>query len=126
MREAYRAAHIFAYPSIWQETSCRCLIEAMMAGCVCVHPNFAALPDTAGGLTDMYDGDLDMQKHAEVFANQLASIIQSLRTTDLYTHQGFQMRQRFMSHVATQRFGWPGVISKWKALLAEVKGSVLV
>ena len=32
VRKAYQKAHIFAYPCIWPETSCRSLIEAMSAG----------------------------------------------------------------------------------------------
>jgi len=58
VRAAYQKAHIFAYPCIWPETSCRSLIEAMSAGCLAVHPNFSALTDTSAGLTVQYDGDL--------------------------------------------------------------------
>ena len=34
IREALKNAHIFSYPSNFEETSCLCLIEAMSAGCV--------------------------------------------------------------------------------------------
>ena len=47
VRNALQKAHIFAYPSIWMETSCIALMEAMSAGLMCVHPNLAALPETA-------------------------------------------------------------------------------
>jgi len=46
VREALEKAHIFAYPSIWPETSCIAAIEAMSAGCEVVCPNYAALPET--------------------------------------------------------------------------------
>jgi len=69
-------SHIFAYPSIWIETSCRAMIEAMSAGLVCVHPNFGALPETSGGLNVMYQGDWDnKQRHAEIFYNYLEAAI---------------------------------------------------
>lgn len=121
--KAYQDAHIFAYPCIWPETSCRCLIEAMMAGCLCVHPNYAALPDTSSGLTDWYDGDENSQIHARRFAESLAQIINALRTTDVWSHTGLINRRQLASTVATARFGWPNVIRKWKNLIAEVKAS---
>lgn len=121
VRKAYQDAHIFAYPSIWPETSCRCLIEAMMAGCLCVHPNFAALPETSGGLTDQYDSDQNPQVHAQIFAEHLAQIIGALRNSDVYATQGL-IHRRYLAHsMATIRFGWPNVIQRWKTLLADLK-----
>lgn len=121
VRKAYQDAHIFAYPSIWPETSCRCLIESMMAGCLCVHPNFAALSDTSSGITDWYDGDSDHTTHAKRFAEHLAPIIHSLRTTDVWSSRGLTGRRMLAHQVATMRFGWPSVIQKWKDLIAEMK-----
>ena len=51
IRDMIQRSHIFAYPSIWMETSCISLIEAMSGGLFCVHPNLAALADTSGGLS---------------------------------------------------------------------------
>lgn len=121
IRAAYQNAHIFAYPSIWPETSCRCLIESMMAGCLCVHPNFAALTDTCSGMTDWYDGDSDSNTHARQFAEQLAQIIHALRNTDVWSSTGLTNRRHLAHTIATSRFGWPTVIRKWKNLLTEVK-----
>lgn len=121
VRAAYQRAHIFAYPSIWPETSCRCLIEAMMAGCLCVHPNYAALPDTAAGLTSMYTGSANIDGHTHLFADQLAKIIMALRHTDMWDEPGFQTHRRLTHGYAVARFGWPSVIQRWKALLSDVK-----
>jgi glycosyltransferase involved in cell wall biosynthesis len=71
VRKALQNAHIFAYPSIWPETSCIALIEAMSAGCLCVHPDFAALPETAANWTLMYSWHEEIQKHAQQFYNAL-------------------------------------------------------
>ncbi len=124
VRKAYQDAHIFAYPSIWPETSCRCLIEAMMAGCICIHPNFAALADTSAGLTDWYDGDSNPNKHAQTFAESLAYAINALRNTDVWEQNGLVVRRKQARNVAITRFGWPAIIQKWKALLAEVKSDL--
>ena len=64
VKEALKKAHIYAYPSIWPETSCISLIEAMSAGCICVHPSLAALPETSANWTFQYDFTEDMQDHA--------------------------------------------------------------
>ena len=118
---AYQEAHIFAYPSIWPETSCRCLIEAMMAGCICVHPNLAALTDTGSGITDWYDGDQNPNVHARVVTENLAQIINALRNTDVWASAGLTNRRKLAHTIATSRFGWPTVIRKWKNLIAELK-----
>lgn len=121
VRKAYQDAHIFAYPSIWPETSCRCLIEAMMAGCIAVHPNFAGLYDTSAGLTNWYNGDVNPNTHAQRFTEQLAMVIHNLRNTDVWDASGFHNKQRLIHTVAMSRFAWPNVIHKWKNLIAELK-----
>lgn len=75
LREALSKSHIFAYPSIWPETSCLCLLEAMSAGLVCVHPNFAALPETAANWTYMYQWNENPSEHAATFHMILSDAI---------------------------------------------------
>ena len=73
-------SHIFAYPSIWLETSCRAMLESMSAGLVCVHPNLAALPETSGCLNVMYNIDYDDKSlHAQTFAEHLNMTINMVR-----------------------------------------------
>lgn len=92
IRQALTQAHIFAYPSIWQETSCIALIEAMSAGCLCVHPNFAALPETAANWTQMYHWNESMNTHANRFYNQLNAAITSLQNGgSMEAHQNQKM-----------------------------------
>jgi len=76
VREALRTkAHCFAYPSIWPETSCISLMEAMSAGCLCVHPNFAALPETAANWTLMYNMHENPNQHAVTIYSMLATAV---------------------------------------------------
>ena len=83
VREFLNTCHIHAYPSIWMETACRAVIEAMSAGLICVHPNFGALPDTTGGLNIMYHGNYnDNVAHANIFINYLNSAINLVRRGD--------------------------------------------
>jgi len=77
IREELGRSSILAYPSIWQETSCLVLIEAMCAGLTCVHPSLAALPETSMGLTSMYDYTEDNQVHLQRFTAALNDAIQN-------------------------------------------------
>jgi len=79
LRDHLNKSHIFAYPCIWLETSCRAMLESMSAGLVCVHPNYGALPETSGGLNIMYQGSEDPSVHANAFARYLASAINIIR-----------------------------------------------
>jgi len=79
VRTALSESHIFAYPSVWQETSCLALIEAMSAGLTCVHSNYAALPETAANWTRMYQFQDNPRDHAYVLYDQLINAIGGVR-----------------------------------------------
>ena len=108
--------HILAYPSIWQETSCLQLIEAMSAGLLCVHPNLGALPDTSGGVTWMYHWDQNPTIHANRFASILAVAIQTLRTGPV------QKQIEFSKVYADVRFNFERKAAAWKATLEGMLG----
>jgi len=115
VRGALEKAHIFAYPSIWQETFCIALAEAMSAGCLCVHPNLAALPETSGGLTVMYDGNQNPNEHAQVFAHTLAYAIENIRQNDMTP------LLKYIKSFADTRYSWTNVIYKLQSLLNSLK-----
>lgn len=71
VREALKKSHIFAYPSIWPETSCIAAIEALDAKNMVVAPNYAALPETLGEWGMMYQFNEDLNAHANIFTNTL-------------------------------------------------------
>lgn len=64
VRKALIRSHVFAYPCTHPETSCIALIEAMAAGCECIHSDFGALPETAADLTNMYNFHENPEQHA--------------------------------------------------------------
>lgn len=80
VKEALKKAHIYAYPSTWLETSCISLIEAMSAGCVCVHPNYGALAETAANWTQMYQWQEDPNRHANMMYSMLDAIIPNVNS----------------------------------------------
>lgn len=81
LREKIKEIHILAYPSIWVETSCMVLMEAMSGGCHVVHSNLGALPETAANYTNMYQFDEDPNRHAKIFYDRLAETIEIVKST---------------------------------------------
>ena len=80
LKESLKSKHIFAYPSIWKETGCICLMEAMSAGLACVHSSLGALPETSSNWTFMYDFNEDHQKHANVLYDSLKHVISLMKS----------------------------------------------
>lgn len=115
VREHLQKAHIFAYPSIWQECNSRALIEAMSAGCLCLHPNLAGLGDTSGGLTSMYQMIEDPNMHAARFFHLLDNAIQVVNT------EGAVNYLQFVKQYADVRFNATKIASQWQDLLQSLK-----
>lgn len=113
VREHLARAHVFAYPSIWPETSCRSLIEAMMAGLVCVHPNYAALPDTASGFTYMYSGDQNHEIHAQLFYDGLSMLADEAANGNFVNQKQLAM----MRWYANYRFNMVQAKTKWATVM---------
>jgi glycosyltransferase involved in cell wall biosynthesis len=117
LRAAVVDADVFAYPSTWPETSCRCLIEAMSAGLACVHPDYAALPETAAGRTMMYQWQHDPYLHAAVFYSVLLSAINALRDGNRY----------LLARLAAQKknadafYSWDVRARQWEMFLRSIR-----
>ena len=111
VKEALKEAHIFAYPNIWHETSCIALMEAMSAGVACVHPNYGALYETAGGYTSMYQWAEDPNLHLNRFYHQMKHTITQIREPEFQA-----MLQRGKNHI-DHFYDWKGRKGEWKAFL---------
>lgn len=92
--EALDKSHIFLYPSIWKETSCIALIEAIRSGLVCIHPNFGALPETAANATIMYDYDENPTRHANLAYAITKSVLEHQKNDSQFINR-FTRSDRF-------------------------------
>jgi glycosyltransferase involved in cell wall biosynthesis len=110
IRSALKKSHILAYPSIWPETSCLVLIEAMSAGLACVHSNLAALPETSAGLTDQYTFQADKQSHMKIFSERLEKQIVS-----------YNKQCTFSSDYVKMTHSWERVLPQWQFLLDSLR-----
>lgn len=114
LRENLKNTHIMAYPSTWLETSCICLMEAMSAGLMCVHPNYGALPETAANWTNMYQWHEDQNEHASHFYAALDASIEALR------NEGVQSRIASQRSYANVFYGWPLREFQWEQFLISL------
>jgi glycosyltransferase involved in cell wall biosynthesis len=105
-------SHILAYPSIWQETSCLVLIEAMCAGLTCVHSSLGALPETAMGHTYMYDYTEDTVDHIERFTSTLEDAIEDVSNGITMTNE----RKDFLNEC----YSWNNRSLEWQSLLTSL------
>ena len=131
VKEALQSAHIFAYPAIWQETSCLAAIEAMSAGVEIVTSRLAALPETLGNFGVTYPYTDEFQKHAFSFLDNIHHAIVT------YWEPESVERRRKMTIAAATNYDWgsserrEGRISQWIQILISLlppteKDSVLM
>ena len=112
LQEYLPTAHIHAYPSTWNETSCRAVEEAMGAGLLCVHSSLGALPDTTGHLTHMYESDADENVHAMIFYKELLKAYQNIvNEPNIYEYL------KFVKGYTDNRFHINKITMQWDGLL---------
>ena len=116
LRGALADSHIFAYPSVYPETSCLCLMEAMSAGLACVHPNYGALYETAANWTMMYQWQDDINIHAAVFYRMLTAVINALREG----HRGLLDRLAAQKAYADTHYNWDRRAAQWEEFLRDI------
>lgn len=113
IRKAVQKADIFAYPNIWPETSCLCLIEALAAGCLTVHPNYCALPETSADWSIMYQWIPDPNDHANMFASVLENVLESYNTDKKLPEAMLQ----YQSNYYNNHYSWDKRMGEWNQLL---------
>lgn len=115
MLNALKKSHILAYPSTWEETSCRVVMEAMSAKMAIVAPNYGALPETCTNYSFMYQWDERKLEHAEAFADVLEDVLDSYWEDEI---------QEILSHqkwYADKYYSWDYRIDKWIDFLVHLK-----
>lgn len=108
VRDYLTRAHYFPYPCIWKETSCIALIEAIEHKVLAIHPNLAALPETAGQNTFMYDYTENKNAHADKLYTYMLSCLEH----DLRAVKTINSSPRHNITMFT---------NKWTNLLKEIK-----
>jgi len=111
VRQYLDRAHIFAYPSIWHETSCIAAIEAMAAGCLTVTTSLGALPETCANFAWMTNFDEDHNRLANMHYGLLKAAIDGFWNEDVQTNL-YNQRAYF-----NLWYNWRFRARQWEGLL---------
>ena len=106
--------NMFVYPSIWEETFCISLLEAMAAGLYCIVSNYGALYET-GAEYPMY---LTHSKNYHFLARKCAVGIEAAKKT-LDQPAIIQHLNRQVEYANTY-YGWPKIAMTWTHLLKGI------
>ena len=117
VRKALQSAHIYGYPSVWPETSCISLMEAMSAKCICVHPNLGALYETAANWNVMYPFHEDQHRHAEIFYNNIKNVVEIAENDPNLLHNRLNVAKSYVDGF----YSWDVRVNQWKALLDSIR-----
>jgi UDP-glucose:(glucosyl)LPS alpha-1,2-glucosyltransferase len=111
VRQAVQDAHVFVYPSIYMETSCMALQEAMMAGCLAITTNLGALPETGCEFAWIFP----IHESAEVIAERThASMVKALTKYDQpSTQQILELQSMYYQNF----YAFENRIPVWEATL---------
>ena len=120
IREMLKTQHIMAYPSIYEETSCITMMEAMSAGCLCVVPNLGALPETGANFPWMYGYEEDPAKHAQVHGHILG------RAIEHYWDDDIQNLLRIQKSYFDMFYNWSLRAGQWQQFLHAVRSPIEV
>lgn len=115
IRKAVQDAHIFAYPSVFEETSCISAIEAMCAGCQAVVTNYGALYETCGEYADFVSYDSDHRRLAQNYAKVL--------NTAINNYWSSENQERLAEQVVfyNKNWTWQKRFTQWQNLLEKVR-----
>jgi UDP-glucose:(glucosyl)LPS alpha-1,2-glucosyltransferase len=116
VRQAVQDAHVFVYPSIYMETSCMAIQEAMMAGCLAITTNLGALPETCAEWAWM----IPVDESPEVIAQRT---LDSMKTAlDVYRNTNFEVSHTLAEQVRYFQKFWSfeSRVPLWKAMLEAV------
>jgi len=87
---------LFVYPSIWEETSCISLLEAMSAGLYCITTNFGALYETGSEFPMYIPYSNDYRSLAKKFAKSIDIAALSLHESSIKDH--LKMQKNFVNN----------------------------
>ena len=86
IKEHLKDYRLFVYPSIWEETFCISLLEAMAAGLYCVTTNFGALFETGAEFPMYIPYSNDYHSLARRFAEGIEVAAKSLEADGINNH----------------------------------------
>ena len=113
--ELLKKMHIFAYPSIWPETSCIAAIESMAAGCETITTNLGALYETCSpfGVFINFDRNFDNleKKYSKVLIHGIKN----------YWSDKNQNMLKLQRETINETYSWDVRSLEWKSFFDEIR-----
>lgn len=117
IHRALQDAHIFAYPSVFEETACLSMIEAGAAGCNLVTTDLGALPETGG----MYAKMCTIKSNEKEIAEEYMKLLN--HTIDNYWSNENQELIREQSDYFNKYYNWGRRAEEWNRLFEIMTAS---
>jgi len=105
---------MFAYPNIWEETSCIAAIEAMAAGLYTVVTNYGALYETCTDFAVYTPYEKDFVKLAKTFASVIETVATHLHDDHIKEH--LQLQIDYMNRF----YSWEKRAKTWNRFLEGI------
>lgn len=115
VRDALDDAHVFVYPSTYQETSCLAIQEALMAGCLAITSSLGALPETCGEWAWMFQFD----ENPEVLAQRTYDMMNFALAQ--YDNPRLAASLSAQSVYYQQYYSFENRVESWRHLLTHTK-----
>ena len=107
--------HIYAFPSVWPETSCISAIEAMAAGCQIVASNLGALYETCAPFGTLISFDSNFNNFEKKFEKILLDSIKKFWSDEN------QKKLKLQRETINLIYSWDARSVEWKNFFNSVR-----
>lgn len=115
VKKALQEAHIFAYPSVFEETACLSMIEAGAAGLSLVTTDLGALPETGS----MYANMMPVQADGKVLTDNYTKLLS--HSIDTYWDKAVQDNLKEQSDFFNKYYNWETRAKQWEQLFDSLE-----
>ena len=112
-----KKTHIYAYPSIWPETSCISAIESMAAGCEVVTTNLGALYETCSPFGTLVSFDRNFENLEKKYEKVLYNSIKNFWSEE--NQKKLSLQQETINKV----YSWNARSVEWKNFFDGIRNS---
>jgi len=113
--EKLKEMHIFAYPSIWPETSCIAAIEAMAASCEVVTTNLGALNETCSPFGKIINFE---KKPEDLEIRYKETLLESIKN---FWSEKTQKKLKLQRETINNTYSWDVRSTEWKNFFNKVR-----
>jgi len=111
IKENLKNYHMYVYPSIWEETFCISLIEAMAAGLYCITTNFGAVYETGAEFPVYVPYQKDYKALATHFAAVMDMSVDAIKHKLVHEHLEDQIKY------TNKYYNWTKQGNQWSRFL---------